>query len=479
MKNRSLKINALLNVVRQGMTILFPFFTFPYISRILGSTEFGKYNFSNSIVSYFALLAAFGMANFAVREGARIREDRQKFSAFASELFIFNIITTVVSIVLLIIATLSSSKLSSYTVLIFIQSVSILLTTIGLDWVNTVYEDYLYITIRYIVLQIIALILIFLLVKSSSDTVIYCLILLLGSYGGNLVNLVYIRRYVDIKLNWKIQYKKILFPLTILFINSLAVTVYVNSDITILGLFTSDHNVGIYSFSTKVYNILKHLINAAIVVTIPRLTAIYGRNKEDYKNQLSEIFNILIIFLIPISVGMVMMSDSIILLIGGEEYLTGESSLRLLSISLIFALLSSVYVNGMLIISRQEKLTLLGTILSAVINVVGNFLLIPKIGMVAAAITTVLAEGINFIIQRYFSKKYVLNTYFFEKTSIICAILGGITTFLVCYYVNGIFLGTTITIVAIRIMLAILLSSFVYLIILILLKYERLMRYIK
>ncbi|HEM5278570.1 TPA: polysaccharide biosynthesis C-terminal domain-containing protein, partial [Streptococcus suis] len=130
---------------------------------------------------------------------------------------------------------------------------------------------------------------------------------------------------------------------------------------------------------------------AAIVVTIPRLTAIYGRNKEDYKNQLSEIFNILIIFLIPISVGMVMMSDSIILLIGGEEYLTGESSLRLLSISLIFALLSSVYVNGMLIISRQEKLTLLGTILSAVINVVGNFLLIPKIGMVAAAITTVLA----------------------------------------------------------------------------------------
>ncbi len=80
------------------------------------------------------------------------------------------------------------------------------------------------------------------------------------------------------------------------FINSLAVTVYVNSDITILGLFTSDHNVGIYSFSTKVYNILKHLINAAIVVTIPRLTAIYGRNKEDYKNQLSEIFNILIIF---------------------------------------------------------------------------------------------------------------------------------------------------------------------------------------
>lgn len=366
-------------------------------------------------MSYFALLAAFGMANFAVREGARIREDRQKFSAFASELFTFNIITTVVSIVLLIIATLSSSKLSSYTVLIFIQSVSILLTTIGLDWVNTVYEDYLYITIRYIVLQIMALILIFLLVKSSSDTVIYCLILLLGSYGGNLVNLVYIRRYVDIKLNWKIQYKKILLPLTILFINSLAVTVYVNSDITILGLFASDHNVGIYSFSTKVYNILKHLINAAIVVTIPRLTAIYGKNKEDYKNKLSEIFNILIIFLIPISVGMVMMSDSIILLIGGEEYLTGESSLRLLSISLIFALLSSVYVNGMLIISRQEKLALLGTILSAVINVVGNFLLIPKIGMVAAAITTVLAEGINFIIQRYFSKKYVLNTYFLKR----------------------------------------------------------------
>lgn len=479
MKKRSLKINAILNVFRQGMAIIFPFFTFPYVSRVLGSTELGKYNFSNSIVSYFALFAAFGMTNFAVRSGARIRNDKAKFSAFASELFSFNLITTAIAFFLLTLVTFSNSKLSLYAVLIFAQSLSIILGTIGLDWVNTVYEDYLYITIRNIAIQLISLILIFIFVKSPSDTVIYCLILMFGSYGGNIVNLFYIRKYVTITLKWKIPYAKILPPLTILFLNSLAVIIYVNSDITILGLFSSNQEVGVYTSAAKIYNILKQLINAAVIVVIPRLTAMYIENIWKYKKQIDEVFNLLIIFLIPISIGLAMLSDSIILLVGGKEYLAGDSSLKLLSISLIFALLSSVYVNGMLIISHQEKRTLIGTVLSATVNVVGNFILIPKIGMVGAAITTVIAEGTNFIMQRYFARKYVVKANFIDTKSLICASLGGINVFIVCFIINHFIIGTTLIDISTRIILAVLLSSFIYLIILVMMKYDKVIGYMK
>ena len=47
----------------------------------------GKYNFANSIVSYFLMIAALGINTYAVREGARIRDDRKKFSNFASQIF--------------------------------------------------------------------------------------------------------------------------------------------------------------------------------------------------------------------------------------------------------------------------------------------------------------------------------------------------------------------------------------------------------
>lgn len=479
MRERSLKVNALLNITRQGMSIIFPFFTFPYVSRILGTTEFGRYNFSNSIVSYFALLAAFGLANFSVREGARMRDDRKKISKFASELFSFNLITTIVALVLLCLVTIFNSKLNIYASLIFVQSLSIILTTIGLDWVNTVYEDYVYITLRYIIIQFISLVMIFLFVKSSEDTIIYCLILLFGSYGGNIVNLFYIRKYVDVKLTLKIPYRKIFIPLLILFVNSLAVTIYVNSDITILGMYASDNEVGIYSFAAKIYNILKYLINAAIVVAIPRLTAIYSKNREQYREHLSKIFKLLIMLLIPLATGLAMLSDSIILLVGGSEYLAGNNSLKLLSISIVFALLSSVYVNGMMIISRQEKRTLIGTGVSATINVIGNFLLIPYIGMVGAAITTVIAEGVNFVLQRFFSKKYVLNVKFVDRSSLICAIFGGLITFIVCYHVNISFIGTKLSIVIIRIALAIILSFLGYALAIFILKFKDIKTFFK
>ena len=50
MKEQSLTKNAILNIIRQAMTIVFPLVTFPYVSRVLGSAEFGKYNFAVSIV---------------------------------------------------------------------------------------------------------------------------------------------------------------------------------------------------------------------------------------------------------------------------------------------------------------------------------------------------------------------------------------------------------------------------------------------
>ena len=61
MKRTSIKINAVLNTIQTLMSMLFPLITFPYASRVLSVESIGKYNFSNSIISYFALLAGLGI----------------------------------------------------------------------------------------------------------------------------------------------------------------------------------------------------------------------------------------------------------------------------------------------------------------------------------------------------------------------------------------------------------------------------------
>ena len=76
MKRKSMGLNAALNGIRSVLNILFPIITFPYVSRILQVKGIGIYNFSNSVVSYFLLIAALGVSNYAVREGARIRDNK-------------------------------------------------------------------------------------------------------------------------------------------------------------------------------------------------------------------------------------------------------------------------------------------------------------------------------------------------------------------------------------------------------------------
>lgn len=97
MKKKSLGINAVLNSLQSLLNLIFPLVTFPYISRTLSVDGVGKYNFANSIVSYFILLAGLGISVFAVREGSKLRDNRKKFSLFASRIFTISIVSTAIS----------------------------------------------------------------------------------------------------------------------------------------------------------------------------------------------------------------------------------------------------------------------------------------------------------------------------------------------------------------------------------------------
>ena len=74
-KQLSLVINAILNGLQSVLNLIFPLITFPYVSRILSVDGMGIYNFSNTYVGYFLLLAGWGVNTYAVREGAKLREN--------------------------------------------------------------------------------------------------------------------------------------------------------------------------------------------------------------------------------------------------------------------------------------------------------------------------------------------------------------------------------------------------------------------
>ncbi len=408
MKDKSIKINMILNGIKGILGVIFPLITFPYISKILGTENIGKYNFANSIISYFVLLAALGINTYAIREGARLREDKEKLNKFIKEVFTINIISTIISYSLLFILILIVPKFKGYSTLIGILSLQIIFQTIGIEWIYSIYEDYKYITIRSIAFQIISLALLFICVHSETDLYIYAIITVISSVGSNILNFIHSKKYCKISIAKSINLKEHMKPILILFATTITITIYVNSDITILGFLTNDHNVGIYSVSTKIYAIIKNLLASVVIVSIPRFSALLSQNKEEeFKNTAEDIYKTLLTIVIPAIVGIILLRNEIILIISDVTYIEAISSLALLSIAIFFSLGAYFWGQAMLVPLKQEKKVLKITIVSAIVNIILNLLLIPIWKENAAAITTIIAEAIAFVYCKYETKKII------------------------------------------------------------------------
>lgn len=428
-RQRSMGLNAVLSSIRTLSTIIFPLITYPYITKTLSVSNIGKINFSQSIISYFTLIAQFGISIFAIRTGARIRDDRVAFNQFANRIFSINLISTLVSMVLLLILLILPTKLLEYRDFICILSINVVLVPISVDWIYTIYEDFGYITLRGILIDLLSLILMLALVKNNSDAYLYVALITVSTSLGNLFNFFHVRKYVHLKITRHTHWHKYKSSIFMFFINSVTTVIYLNSDVTLLGLMSTNRQVALYSVATKIYSIAKQMFNAIISTTIPRLAYIQQKNKTEFIVLLKRILNIMTFFIVPMIAGLVLIRKNVILIISNSKYIDATQSLSILSFALFFAVTANIIANGLLVILNKEKYVVIGTTASATINIILNFALIPLLGQNGAALTTLLAEATMLGISMWAAKNYLKNL--IDIPEFLKAIVGSVIMFIV------------------------------------------------
>ena len=226
----------------------------------------------------------------------------------------------------------------------------------------------------------------------------------------------------------------------ILFFSNVTITIYANSDITILDIYKDDFSVGIYGVSVKIYTIIKQLISAVFIVVIPRLSFYIANNYDKYKSLLVKLKNGIFIFSIPIITGSVMLSEEIILILSGKEYILASSSFKILSFALIFSAFATMYGNGILLLKMKEKYLFISTLVGALVNIILNIIFIPLFSYNAAAATTVFSEFIVFLLNYMFSKgelkKFDMKI---DLGLLLRIIIGNILIIIICLTMKKIF----------------------------------------
>lgn len=465
---KSIKINAVLNVIRSSLAIIFPLITYPYVTRVLGVNNLGKINYAASIENYFALLAMLGVTTYAIREGSKVRDNKTNFETFANEIYTVNIVTTAISYVAMFICVLVSIKLHPYAMLITIQSISIIFTTIGVDWINTVYEDFLYITIRTIFAYILNIGLLFLFVRKETDYLIYAILIVFINITTAVTNRIYCKKYVHLKLVKCAHYMKHLKKMIVFFANNLAITIYVSADNTMLGWMLGDYSVGVYSIATKVYGIIKSVLAAIYAVTIPRLSQ-NSNNENSFNAIFNELVCTLTVIVFPIMAMLILLAKPIVLVLAGQEYIAATGALQILNIAMVFAIFGGAISNCYNIPLGREKINLKATTLSAIINILLNLYFIPHFSHYGAAITTGISE--LFIVVYCGVKDKKMIKYFFLNKMFIKTMLQTLVATIIMFILGYIIEGLGISIL-VKLFVSSAVCGITYLLVMVLLKNE-------
>jgi len=204
-------------------------------------------------------------------------------------------------------------------------------------------------------------------------------------------------------------------------------------DILMLGYFTDATTVGLYHPAARTAGLLQALLLSFISIYAPMMAQFHGagdREKMDHTYKL--VSRWLLICAIPISAVFIIFPGKVLLLFGPEYLPSAKILVILTGATFIQAVLGAA--GPALSMSGHTKLVLWNTIGAFVLNFGLNIFLIPKYGIVGAAIATLISLTILGF-ARIIEVQIILRMNFIDR-KVIKPILAGLIVFTGLFFIK-------------------------------------------
>lgn len=406
MREKSLSKNFIIYFIRTLVIGVIPLIVHKYAFMTLGKTGTGSVKYIMSIATYFQLFATFGISSYAIREGAKIRDNKRKLDTFVAEMLIFNFVTLSIALLAYLI-TFIIPKFDNYTTLLFIFLFFVLFSGLTLDWFFNVYEEYVYITIRTCISQILAVVILFAFLKPDRNFV-YAIALVFPFFGIFIANSIGIIKRTNFKAIDRPQIKKHILPVCAMFAIVIASSIYSVLDTSMLGWINGDESVGFYSAASELTKLSIKLITAVCAVFVPRLSYYIGIGEvKKFRDLAVRAINIVVLFAVPIAFGLFVFSNQAIVLFSSADFLPASFTMKILAVNLFFSAIDGILGWQVLVPNKREKVLCIATFIGATVDFIVNLILIPVMDYEGAAIATLISELSVFVICILEARKYI------------------------------------------------------------------------
>ena len=182
------------------------------------------------------------------------------------------------------------------------------------------------------------------------------------------------------------------------------------TDILVLGAWTNSATVGVYGVATRVAGLTIFVLVAVNSVTAPQFSALHAENKHPELEQLAQKSAFWMLLAVLPVILLLLIYPKWVLGLFGSDFKQGASILRVLAIGQLVNV-SMGSVGYLLMMTGHERLMRNNIIFSAMVNLLGNLLLVPTYGAIGAAVSTAFSLSLmNIISYTLVNKKLKINT---------------------------------------------------------------------
>ncbi len=377
-----------------------------YAARVLGAAEYGIFSYALGIAAFFTIFADIGISQIITRDLAQKPEKEMQY--FSTAFWLKILVLSITTILLLFVAPYFTKIEAARILIPFIAIITIFdglrEFSLGLFRAKEKMElEALISVFTNISITIFGFIALYISANAKSLTFSYAASTALGF----LVSLIIARKYYSkVFTNFRKDLLRPIFtsayPIALLaFLGAFML----NTDFIMLGWWRTSEEIGYYSASQKIIQLLYSL--GAIIATslFPLLSRLVASKESDrVKNLMGRGLTMVFFMSIPIFAGGAILAKPIIALVYGQEYLPATSSFQILVLTPFFIFPQLLLGNFILAHNQQKKLKLPAA-LGSIGNIVFNIILIPLYGIAGCSMATVLAQLLNTSITWAIAKK--------------------------------------------------------------------------
>lgn len=396
---------VLCNVLQRGIQFLIT----PIYTRILSTEEYGVYSLFLTWINFFAVFATLNLSGGIYYNG--LIKKTYKIGEY----------------------TLSLQSLTTITALITFAFVSLLFPTLS----GLIGIPYRFIPLAFLVLffqpvhffwlaekkivyeykkMIVVTIFLSIITPLTGIILVYCF--KNGAFGlacgyaisNSIVGVIlYLRNIIRGKRLITSYWKNTLFLSLPLIPHYLSQILLGQSDRIMINYFSGKSDAGIYTLAYQIAMILYIVTSGVNDAYAPWM---YKQLKYNAYEKIEYISNILLFSFSIIALPIILIAPEIVNFLGTEEYYSAVYVIPPVVISAISSVAYSMY-GGILFFYEKTNYVSIASFSGAILNVVLNYLLIPKFGFIMAGITTVISSVVmmacNYCFMRIVCKKNRIN----------------------------------------------------------------------